>query len=83
MKSAIALVVTAISTIATLAALTAAMPAAAKVSCEDVSAQIEAKIKAKGVKDFTLTVIPKDETTDLRVVGTCDGGAKKIVYKRG
>jgi len=57
--------------------------ASAKVSCEEVSAQIEAKIKAKGVKDFTLTVIPKDEVTDLRVVGTCDGGKKKIVYKRG
>jgi hypothetical protein len=28
-------------------------------------------------------VVPKDEPTTLRVVGTCAGGAKKITYKRG
>ncbi len=60
-----------------------ACPASAKTSCEEVTAQIEAKIKAKGVEDFTLTVVSKDEKTDLRVVGTCDGGTKKIIYKRG
>lgn len=80
MKFVTTLAASAISVIA-LSAI--ALPASAKASCEDVTAAIEAKIKAKGVKDFTLTVIPKDEATDLRVVGTCDGGAKKIVYKRG
>ena len=77
MKSVIVTTVLAISVCAL------AGPAMAKTSCEDVTAQIEAKIKAKGVKEFTLTVVPKDEKTDLRVVGTCDGGAKKIIYKRG
>ena len=66
-----------------LAAGIAATPASAKNSCDEVTAQIEAKIKAKGVKDFTLTTVPKDEKSDLRVVGSCDGGAKKILYKRG
>ena len=60
-----------------------ASPALAKTSCEDLKAQIEAKIQGKGVKAFTLSIVPKDEKTDLRVVGTCDGGSKKIVYKRG
>jgi len=46
-------------------------------------AKIEAKIQAKGVKAFTLTIVDKDEKSDLRVVGTCDGGSKKILYKRG
>ena len=67
-------------------ALTASMvaaPASAKNSCDEVTTQIEAKIKAKGVKDFTLTTAPKDEKSDLRVVGACDGGNKKILYKRG
>ena len=68
MKSAIVTTVLAISVCAL------GGPAIAKTSCEDVTAQIEAKIKAKGVKEFTLTVVPKDEKTDLRVVGTCDGG---------
>ena len=67
----------------TLAAIAMAAPASAKTSCADLTAQIEAKIKAKGVKDFTLTTVPKDENSELRVVGTCDGGAKKILYKRG
>ncbi len=60
-----------------------ALPAAAKTSCDEVKAKIEAKLEAKGVKAYTLTVIPAEEQTELRVVGTCDGGKKKIVYKRG
>ena len=59
------------------------LPAFAKKSCEELKAELEAKIQAKGVKAFTLNIVPKDEKTDLRVIGTCDGGAKKIVYKRG
>lgn len=66
-----------------IAASVVAAPASAKTSCEELTAQIEAKIKAKGVKDFTLTAVPKDEKSDQTVVGTCDGGAKKILYKRG
>ena len=61
----------------------ATLPAFAKKSCEELKSELEAKIQAKGVKAFTLTIVPQDEKTDLRVVGTCDGGAKKIVYKRG
>ena len=60
-----------------------ATPALAKKSCEELKSELEAKIQAKGVAKFTLTIVPKDEPTDLRVVGTCDGGAKKIIYKRG
>ena len=56
--------------------------ASAKVSCDDVRASIETKLTAKGVKKFTLEVVPKDQATDLRIVGNCDGGAKKITYKR-
>ena len=66
-----------------LSVFTVASPALARTSCDDLKAQIEAKIQGKGVKAFTLSIVPKDEKTDLRVVGTCDGGSKKIVYKRG
>ena len=61
----------------------AAVPSYAKVSCETLIAKIEAKLASKGVTKFTLLSIPKDEATDLRVIGTCEGGAKKIIYKRG
>jgi len=52
-------------------------------SCEELKTEIEAKIKSNGVKDFTLTIVDKDAPEDGTVVGTCDGGSKKIVYKRG
>lgn len=54
----------------------------AKKSCDELKSELEAKIQGKGVKSFTLTVVPADEKTELRVVGTCEGGAKKITYQR-
>jgi hypothetical protein len=66
-----------------LAVLLFAGQAVANISCDALLSEIETKIKNNGVKAFTLTILPKDETSDLRVIGTCDGGTKKIVYKRG
>ena len=61
-----------------------ALPAVAQVKpCEELKSEIEAKIKNNGVKEFTLTIVDKDAAEDGKVVGTCDGGTKKIVYKRG
>ena len=51
-----------------------AVGASAKASCEDVRASIETKLTAKGVKKFSLEILSKDQSTDLRIVGTCDGG---------
>jgi hypothetical protein len=48
-----------------------------------VKASIDAKLKAKGVKSFTLDVVDKDQVKDAKVVGSCEGGKKKITYKRG
>lgn len=71
--------------VAALAAV--ALPALAqKKSCDDLKAEIEARIKAKGVAKYTLAIVGKDElkdAKDVKEVGTCDGGAKRIVYKRG
>jgi len=61
-----------------------ASPAFAQVkSCEELKSEIEAKIKNNGVKEFTLTIVEKAAPEDGKVVGTCEGGAKKIIYKRG
>jgi hypothetical protein len=35
------------------------------------------------VSAFTTTIVDKDAAEDGKVVGTCEGGTKKIVYKRG
>jgi hypothetical protein len=51
--------------------------------CNELKSEIEAKIKKNGVETFTLDIVDKDAPADGKVVGTCDGGAKKIVYKRG
>ena len=45
-----------------------------------IRAQIEAKIKAAGVAQFTLTVVDADTEFRGKTVGTCELGTKKIVY---
>lgn len=56
---------------------------AQKKGCDELKGEIEAKIKKNGVEKFTLDIVDKDAQADGKVVGTCDGGTKKIVYKRG
>jgi len=51
--------------------------------CDELKAEIDAKMQAKGVKNFTLEAIESDKVKDEKVVGSCEGGKKKIVYKRG
>ncbi len=71
-------------TIAALVVLGLAVPAwAQKKPCEELKAEIEAKLKSKGVEKYTLDILPADAAKDAKVVGSCDGGAKRIVYKRG
>ena len=50
--------------------------------CDAVKDKIDAKIKSHGVKTYTLSVVAAAEVKDQKVVGTCEGGKKKIVYKR-
>lgn len=56
---------------------------AAGKSCDDVKADIDAKLSAKGVTSYTLEAVEKGSVADAKVVGTCEGGSKEIVYKRG
>ena len=56
---------------------------AQKKDCAELKGEIEAKIKKNGVDKFTLDIVEADKQAEGKVVGTCDGGAKKIVYKRG
>ena len=56
---------------------------AQKKDCAELKGEIEAKIKKNGVDKFTLDIVDADKQAEGKVVGTCDGCAKKIVYKRG
>lgn len=58
-------------------------PAFAAKSCDELKAEIEAKIKGHGVATYTLDVLSAADVKDQRVVGSCEGGAKKIAYKKG
>ena len=50
--------------------------------CEDLKTEIAAKLDAKGVKSYTLEIVAKDKDAEGKVVGTCEGGTKKIIYSR-
>lgn len=69
--------------VAAVALALVATPALARKSCDDLKAEIAAKIEKKGVKAYTLEAVKKGEEGERRVVGSCDGGTMLIVYKRG
>jgi hypothetical protein len=51
-------------------------------TCDDLKAEIAKKIEANGVKNYSLDIVDKDAQADGKVVGTCGGGTKKIVYSK-
>ena len=56
---------------------------AAPKPCEELKAEIEAKIQAQGVTSYTLEIVTNDEVHDQNmVVGTCENGTKKIIYQK-
>ncbi|MBI6924840.1 DUF1161 domain-containing protein [Pseudomonas putida] len=63
-----------------LMTLTGGAMAAGK-PCEELKAEIAAKLDAKGVQNYTLTVVDKGDPAG-KVVGSCEGGTKEIVYSR-
>ena len=66
-----------------VAVLLLATPAYAQKACEELKNEIDAKIKANKVEGYTLEVVASDAVKDQTVVGSCEGGTKKIVYSRG
>jgi len=55
---------------------------AAVTSCDAIIEKVKAKLEHKNVNDYSLKVVSKDTETSLRVVGVCEGGSKKIIYKK-
>lgn len=52
-------------------------------ACEDLKSEIAAKLDAKGVKSYSLDIVAKNaDAADGKVVGTCEAGSKKIVYRK-
>lgn len=51
--------------------------------CDELKTEIAAKLDAKGVAGYTLDVVANDQVGEQKVVGSCEGGTKKITYVRG
>jgi hypothetical protein len=68
------------TTVTGMALFVAAHAGAQTSSCESLRSEIEAKIRASGVAEFTLLVVDAASPAPGKVVGTCDRGAKKVVY---
>ena len=66
-----------------LASLLAPAAQAAPKPCEELKAEIEAKIQANKVSSYTLEIVPNAEVSDPNmIVGSCEGGTKKIIYQK-
>jgi hypothetical protein len=72
--------------IAAALALAASSTFAAGKPCEELKTEIAAKLDAKNVTGYTLDIVDAAKAADdkqaAKVVGTCDGGAKKITYAK-
>ena len=59
-----------------------AVRAQAAKPCEELKSEIAGKLDAKGVQSYSLDIVGKDQDVEGKVVGTCGGGTKRIVYRR-
>ena len=60
------------------------LPAMAQIKpCEELKSEIDAKLREKGVENYTLEIVPADQVGNKTVVGSCNAGKDKIVYTRG
>lgn|SRR5690606_32112728 len=51
--------------------------------CEEVKAQIAAKLEAKGVREYQLEIANPGGAAGWQAVGRCEAGTKEILYRRG
>ncbi len=63
--------------------LSASSYSLAQKNCDELKTEIAAKLDAKGVVMYTLEIVPNEDVHDQKVVGSCDGGTRKITYRRG
>lgn len=62
--------------------LAASTSALAAKPCEELKTEIAAQIDSNHVASYTLEIVSNDQVGDRKVVGSCDGGTRKIVYER-
>lgn len=55
---------------------------AATKSCEELKAEIAHKLTANGVKKYQLDIVATADARNSVVIGTCERGSKKIIFKK-
>ncbi|RTL15105.1 MAG: DUF1161 domain-containing protein [Burkholderiales bacterium] len=55
---------------------------AAGKPCDELKAEIAAKLDEKGVKNYEINAVDSDKVGDAKVIGSCEGGSKKLTYVR-
>jgi len=52
--------------------------------CEELKAEIAKKVEANNVKFYSLEIVPSEKAKEVegKVVGSCERGTKKIVYRK-
>jgi Protein of unknown function (DUF1161) len=71
-----------LSSVIFLACLTVAPAFAQSKPCEELKTEIAAKIDAKGATGYQLEIVKTEEVKEQVVVGSCEGGTKKITYTK-
>ena len=61
----------------------AALAQGMRKDCNELKGEIDAAMAKRFDIKPALDIVDADAQADGKVVGTCDGGTKKIVYKRG
>jgi hypothetical protein len=51
------------------------------LSCDELQAEVEAKIRSNGVSQFSVAVVDANAAAPGKVVGSCDRGSKKLLYQ--
>jgi hypothetical protein len=51
-------------------------------SCEALKAEIQAKLTAKGLTGYVLTIMTSGDLQGPDIVGSCEGNTRKIVLYR-
>ena len=68
--------------IASSLCLLAGQALAAGKDCEELKAEIAAKLDAKGVTGHSLEIVAQGTVIGAQVVGRCEMGSKEILYVR-
>ncbi|MCI5132994.1 MAG: DUF1161 domain-containing protein [Candidatus Electrothrix sp. EH2] len=51
--------------------------------CEELKAEIAAKLLAAGVSSFVLEIVDKNRTGGGKIIGRCENGTKRIIRRKG